>query len=825
MRRKTKQRIVCCMLSCLLATSTIITGCSQDVAETPTVAKQATQNSAAVAADLKDKYESTQANNYSDGEFEVPRDFEFLISYDFDPIESKMNEYPQIASLYYDAELTQPVPSTYDWASDDKKSYTISPWETPSSGLMAFKGMDYPYGETKDSDWLFYKGPNADWGNVGTLYLATQVDLTTGKKLDKPSVQVITLKGELDTPRLSLDMSNNGQVQFTWNKIEGAKAYYVVEFSTNDEGAIISRSVIGHTDKTAWSSESLEEAAKDSLSMMNSDFKTYYVSQDDWLSKPMAEEFGKKYDPADGAVISEPAENRLYAVLAVNEQGTSMYSNTKENKEIASLAPCVPAYNMEKLSDEGFSGYVKGVPMMPSHRWIVMCNGDLSQRIVNYDFDKAVTKEVTWYNETKSGKYEAEAVDVIEVPYIVEGTLFAGTLVISEYDKDKWENQLKAIEERQESLRNKTGDVKREVVVEDEKDKPNDDDKKDKPEPSKGESTGTEIVVEGKEVTANSALSEYLALHMINGEETVDLTAFPEALDQQYLADAWSEAFYQNPLVLGVSEVLVSRDGKALRFLYEDDQATRESKQEKLTQKAEQVVSEIISDSMSAREKEFAINQYLCDTVTYDDAALLNAEQYSFMKVDSEFYDSFTAYGALIDGVGVCASYAASFKLLADTAGLNSVVVTGYLDGTLAHAWNRVELENGQWATIDTTNNDIDILSNALLNAPDTAIATTLVEDDLWVMDSVLDQFSNESEDNEFYHVSDLFFNQTEVVNQLIDQLESNDTVVLRTDYALNDAQFYEIGGAVVEATGNTDLMGCYWMGVIVLTNDASTLL
>ena len=74
------------------------------------------------------------------------------------------------------------------------------------------------------------------------------------------------------------------------------------------------------------------------------------------------------------------------------------------------------------------------------------------------------------------------------------------------------------------------------------------------------------------------------------------------------------------------------------------------------------------------REKELAINNYLCENGTYDYDALDNAEQYGYQRVDPEYNDAFTPYGILIDGKGVCASYAGSFKLLADAAGLKSIV-------------------------------------------------------------------------------------------------------------------------------------------------------
>lgn len=804
------------ILALALALPTTLSGC---VAEDQEISSSRNLGVTEVAEYLQEKYEQEKTVDYAEGESLVARDHEFIVSYDFDPVEAGMDNYTEIASLYYDAELTQSVPSEYDWASEDKKSYSISPWEYPGRAAQTAGAEDYPYGVKDGSTRLFDRGPFADWGNMGTMYLATWVDLQTGAPLDKPIVQVVTVKGELDTPKLSLDMTEDGLVQFSWKEIKGAKAYYVVEFATNEEREIQSARLIGQTSNTTWSSEMLTDSVTGDAFNTNKDFTTYLVSEDDWYSPQMVEAYAGEYDPADGAVTVEIRERKLFCVVAVNEAGSSMYSNMLDIQNIASVAPSSLAYSIEKQSEEGFSGYVKGVNRMPSHRWIILCNGEISQRLVNYDF-KAVTKETeTWYNEKEDGSgYEAEQVDVIKVPYFVDGTAFSGTLIISEYDKALWEDQLAQVEARQESLRNKTGDVKREITVEDEEEAPA---KEEVPSKEKPE---TEIAVEKDIVTANSALSEYLALSMISGLQEVDLAAFPEALDQEYLVDAWAEAFYQNPLILGVEEVMTSRDGKTLYLVYEDDQQTRERKQAEITKEVDRVVSDLVDGTMTAREKEFAINQYLCDTVTYDYDALDNAAQYDFMTVDSAYYDSFTAYGALLKGVGVCASYSASFKLLAEAADLDCVVVTGFLDGTLGHAWNRVALDEEGWVTVDSTNNDMDILPNALLNAPDSAIATTLVEDDLWLMDSALGDYSNESEEYEFYHVEGLFFERDAVVDQLVDQLSSSDIAVVRTDYSLTDDQFYEIGGEVALASNNPELGGFYWMGVIVMTSDYSLL-
>ena len=48
-------------------------------------------------------------------------------------------------------------------------------------------------------------------------------------------------------------------------------------------------------------------------------------------------------------------------------------------------------------------------------------------------------------------------------------------------------------------------------------------------------------------------------------------------------------------------------------------------------------------------------------------------------------------------------------------------------------------------------------------------------------------------------------------------ELEKNGTAVLRTNYDLDDNDFYEIGNQVIENTQDEDLKGFYWMGVIYL--------
>ena len=92
----------------------------------------------------------------------------------------------------------------------------------------------------------------------------------------------------------------------------------------------------------------------------------------------------------------------------------------------------------------------------------------------------------------------------IKVPYTIDGPGFTGVVVIEQYDPDTWEDELEKIHKRQETLRTKGGARTPELTQEDEAQEDPDTD---------GENGGAATELEqGYTVTANSALSEYLAV-------------------------------------------------------------------------------------------------------------------------------------------------------------------------------------------------------------------------------------------------------------------------------------------------------------------------
>ena len=109
--------------------------------------------------------------------------------------------------------------------------------------------------------------------------------------------------------------------------------------------------------------------------------------------------------------------------------------------------------------------------------------------------------------------------------------------------------------------------------------------------------------------------------------------------------------------------------------------------------KANAIISRIIKDGMTRKQKMRAIHNYLVKNCVYDE----NARRYGYD-------DAYTAYGCLIEKKAVCQGYAGAFNLLAAKAGICSIAVPGEAGGG-SHAWNYVK-DGSSYRYIDVTWDD-----------------------------------------------------------------------------------------------------------------------
>lgn len=747
---------------------------------------------------LKAKYDAGTID-YSGDTIQIGRDesVEFKISYN--PWDETAIPPEESFIVYQDAELQYPLSVSYDWDSETGMM-TIEPPVYGPGEVIQFN-MDHPsYSFIEESD-------ETGWGNLAQLYMAAYVDAETGEPISgNPLVTVLKIKEELSqAPQVKFSQDENGSARFSWKEVPGAEEYFLFQIRSYEgvwDGYLY---VMDSTTDTEWTVEQgMLSEDEDYVVNMNDIFRSYV------------------FDDIDTGI------EEYFGVIAVNDEGNSHISNLFNAVELSHMLPYGVYYDAEvEISCEGTMS-------LPATVGIKMCDDTVSQRVVEYDRN-SIEKSGTGYH----------------IDYKIYGTAFTGTYLVNDQDWDAFEQEMEAIEERQEKLMKKGGNVEADISFLDGEGTEVDSDsdtqlteeetesteagtaEKETAETTEAGTAETETAEtteeaaediappeksvdyeEGK-VTANSALSEYLAIHMLNGSEQIDISAFPEAADTALVVDAFLEAQYQNPLILGIKEVGMDTLDHILYIRYDDDTETSEAKRKELEEKVAEITSEIITDGMSDLDKELAINAYLCDNAVYDNDALENAEENDFKYVDERFNDSFTAYGVLVNNVGVCASYSAAFKLLADAAGLESVVVTGYLEGNLPHAWNKVKLD-GKWNIVDATNNDNDVVQNALFNLSDSAAYSMLVEDERFVLDSNLYDYEAPSDDNEYYRITDNYYSVDEITDALAEKLQTEGSALLRTDYALDDETFSMIAQEAANAA-HANISGLHWMGVIRL--------
>lgn len=104
-----------------------------------------------------------------------------------------------------------------------------------------------------------------------------------------------------------------------------------------------------------------------------------------------------------------------------------------------------------------------------------------------------------------------------------------------------------------------------------------------------------------------------------------------------------------------------------------------------------------VTDSMNDISKVYVLHDWLCDRATY------NYEAAAAGSGGSEAHPrSFTAYGCVAEGLGVCQSYTLALADMLDRAGVENAPL---LVDAMDHAWNMVRI-GGFWYNVDATWDD-----------------------------------------------------------------------------------------------------------------------
>ena len=784
-----------------------------------------------LTADLNLRF-ATEDSRYEFMEplMDVPRDYAFTFPITEEAImifaensvnpEEGMFQMSEVLRVYRDSSFTQEVSILAEWATEAREEVSISPFRTPV----------FPVSDPAVGGNLFSQGEWNDWGNANQYFLVQYYDFITGEEFDRPQVTVFNIATEIPgSVRVDFNIREDGIAGLTWAEIPGAEEYAVVAVRESQDGRSTRRQIelLYRTSETHWHDVHTAAGGENSnfnLSRITSNIDTLFG---EYMSDPNDAQWTLEEFLAQDWNLEESrfaGYNHYLAVIAINTEGTSSISNLIDIRDVAAQVPIAVARHLNEGGIRPFGDHSRGeveedVLLAPTHAWVIMADGSATQHLIVYDI--GMTQE----RSQLIGQFEADedgniahdddgnpVIDGIDetpmliIPYHIEGTNFRGHVRVIDHDQEGYQDELEELVIRQDGLRSRTGDIARTVDLNAEVD-----------EDEKGE-TATELRSDF-EPRSSSPLSAYLAVQMFNGQTRISLADFPEAADHEYLVEAWFEAVLQNPLVLGARSFQLDRLTGDLFVTYDQDASVQQRQQEAIMIRVEEIVDEIIAPGMTDLEMQTAINHFLIEHATYDWGALDNAEQNHFMFVDPEYYDSFTAYGILINGVGVCSGYADAFTLIADAAGLESVIVTGFLQGSLPHAWNRVNIE-GNWYTLDVTNNDNEHFPNAFFNLSDAEAATILTEDNQWRLNRELHRYVARSDaSSEFYRYNNLFFDEDEIIDILVEGLLQEGEATYRTNVMLTEDQFFRIAEEVIRR-GRLDpntVFGGYFLGIIHL--------
>ena len=323
------------------------------------------------------------------------------------------------------------------------------------------------------------------------------------------------------------------------------------------------------------------------------------------------------------------------------------------------------------------------------------------------------------------------------------------------------------------------------------------------------DSNSDQYEVSGYPSFATSPEEEYIAENMINRNEQFSVQAFPKLQDMETLQDILVKVYYQNPYVFGFENAAYNAGTKEVILYYNMSKEEIEKRQKEVDKESDRVLKEILTDSMTEEEKVEAIYKYLEDNTVYDNDALAMAESNGFSDV-SGFEDSFNTYGILCNKKGVCQSYAYTVNLLSKKAGINSIMLTGYMSKTLPHAWNAIEYD-GKWYWIDATNNGKSSGIPYLLYQTSSITAEDMdyILDDGFELNSNLSYVINVDDSKDWYVKTGLVANsEDELIEKLVSTMEKGKVSAVRYTFnlQLDDSFVIKLGEKILDKDSHTDL-------------------
>ncbi|KAB2811921.1 hypothetical protein F9L07_08770 [Pimelobacter simplex] len=549
---------------------------------------------------------------------------------------------PDKIQVYADAALTKPVPALV----------LPDPTASSSEPRLAVKPVEVRRGHITRQNGQA-SATVADLGTYWNLnpkvYVVQQLN-PDGSKRARPLVTEVSFVAETPSPaQVAATVSAQGDALLEWSPVEGATEYAVVlqqRRGSNLDGTV---RVIGRTTETTWSSE--ETAVCRTVSCtQNEALRLTTVDASTMASNP--------------TLVGEKIDARLGVIAVVDRKPSALAPVDLTGLETLPV-------RSDRKWDGGADIWNRGLESLPSR--FLFASVDGSTRATGASIDRTQVR--------RKGRFW-------EVPLRGEGTRLVETVRIPADAVKDVDAEVAAFNARAKRDYPKAGLLRSSVVI----------DVDDPKQPS------PELPVPSYPVFGSNELSKFIAGQLIAGATDIDLSEFDDQPGLPDLQDAWREAVYQNPYALAYFDGY-SFDGSVLHVQAAYTAAEKQRRQQKIADRAKAIVKSEITAGMSVADKVSALNRYLVDQGEYDDAAISGSPGKYRSDIPAQLRYAWEPDGILLSGTGVCMSYAYAFDVLAEEAGIESVVVTGDLADGGAHAWNKVRIGNS-WRAVDVTWND-----------------------------------------------------------------------------------------------------------------------
>lgn len=185
-----------------------------------------------------------------------------------------------------------------------------------------------------------------------------------------------------------------------------------------------------------------------------------------------------------------------------------------------------------------------------------------------------------------------------------------------------------------------------------------------------------------------------------NGDSSVKPSPF---IGSEQIAKIATAVNYDHPELFYVDFRHLNFLGTPMGVVYQINYTVKSAIRSVITEQVEKKISEILEAASKSNlrgeyEKCRWVHNYLVRNTKYN---------YEALRRPDEYPDSFSAKGAIVDGLAVCEGVSKAFKLLCDKLGVDAMIAFGTSSQDnfgvdIPHAWNIVKFNN-EYTHVDVT--------------------------------------------------------------------------------------------------------------------------